>query len=729
MLDVNKYLSQNHYGDIETVGFWDDVNSLEDVHVLCTITEDDNVILWHDNPEFDNQKVFDPDDKKEYIIPARCGSLLEGFRYWYKIGKSGGTLSVHNCSTYDKPIIEKVLPKCKIPKPQWRDTFNQSKAQLYERPCPKGAKSPHGLHAYGIKFGVKKPPIDDFKVMTPYILHRVIEDCKIQKKTQLYLDKEAALLKEKGISFEEGLSIEDEYAENNCYQEVRGVLADKDHMERCVALWDKKSEEIAKEVEPELPPTCKASSGKVTISELMLMLGYPESKIPKDKMEQVKKDGEMVWQAVKPYYKPSVNFHKIDKQKWYTGFNLSYGETPSFKKKKELTDWLKDNHPDTTTKEWDISVEEKETRLLNKNCCDYFNVNPEDTDLICGPHTRISFSPSKMTQHEVVKGMLIKLGLKEVEEWNLKKDENGQIVRAERDLVVSYPKKAAPENQMHFHVKKGEAVVTSPKISEKDCESLPEGLGQKIAEYNTTVHRRRFLLNPKDPEEKGLLAHLREDNRLPCGVNNFQTATSRSSHRIWVNAAGEGALYGEEIRMSLIAPKGRKLVGADMKSAQLAIAAYYAKNSTYYNAVASGQEVIKKEDGSEYYVGESAHCFSARAFDLVSQEEWREAVETQDSELLHSIMLRRKKSKGASFGVIFGCSGKKLAKMLGIPENEGEKKKQAFLTQMGLKGVADWLSSCKNKYKRGAGWYIPLPFGYWVYCKSDHKAINYLIQG
>ena len=202
-----------------------------------------------------------------------------------------------------------------------------------------------------------------------------------------------------------------------------------------------------------------------------------------------------------------------------------------------------------------------------------------------------------------------------------------------------------------------------------------------------------------------------------------------TSHRVWVNAAGMGSLYGEEIRKCIIAPKGRKLIGIDMKSAQLAIAAFFAKNWEYYEAVAQGQEVEKDETGKELYVGMSAHCHSARNFGMVSQEEFERAVAEQEEELLHSIALRRGKSKGASFGVIFGCAGALLAKMLGIPEEEGNQKKNNFLQQMGLDGVSEWLDTCRDKYKAGRGWYIPLSFGYWVYCKSPHKAINYVIQG
>ena len=67
--------------------------------------------------------------------------------------------------------------------------------------------------------------------------------------------------------------------------------------------------------------------------------------------------------------------------------------------------------------------------------------------------------------------------------------------------------------------------------------------------------------------------------------------------------------------------------------------------------------------------------------------------------------------------------------MLGIPEAEGNEKKDNFLREMGLDGVAAWLDTCQDKYKAGSGWYIPLPMGFWCYCRSPHKAINYVIQG
>lgn len=729
MLDLEKYLNQVHYADIEAVGFWDDVHSLSDIHCLCSVTDDDTVLLWHDHPELDGVEFYDEYEGKTRVIPKRAGSLLDGFRYWYRIGQKKGTLSIHNLETYDRLIIEKVVPKCKIPTECYRDTFIQSKIQWFDRPQPKGTKSAHGLDAFGRLAGIKKPPIENFKVLDAAMLDRCIEDCKIQRFTQKYLDKEAKQFEQLGVTFGDAYQIEREYARSCALQEIVGAKVDIEHINKCIEDWDKLAEELEKEIEPMLPPTVKTSGSKITRSELMKVLGYKSKRIPPDETEFVKVDGKMIEKPIKPYCKPTTAIYKTIKGNTYEGFNLSYGGTPVFDKKKKLTDWIKENHPDTKTSDWDIEKTPSEVKVMNNNMCNLFEIEEDNTDYVVGPFTRVSFETSKLTQHEVVKGFLIKLGLKYVEEWNIKKDSEGQIVRADQRMVVRYPPKAAPEHQLVKIIKKGEPIVTSPKLSEKDYEQLPEGLGQKIGQYNTVVHRRRFLSNVKDPENKGLLAYVREDGRIPTGVNTFNTSTGRSSHRVWVNAPGEGSYLGEEIRKCIIAEEDKVLVGADMKSAQLAIAAYYAKNSVYYDAVASGQEVIKLEDGTEKYLGESAHCFSARAFGLVSEQEWQLAVKQQEETLLKTISLKRKKSKGASFGVIFGCSGKKLATMLDIPESEGNEKKEMFLKQMGLQGVADWLKLCKTKYAYKKGFFIPIPFGYWVYCKSDHKAINYLIQG
>jgi hypothetical protein len=725
--DKSKYINRILHSDIEARGFLDIIKTDKDV--WCVVSRDDEtdeLFVFHDYPEFDNAKVMD--EGVEHIIPPRTGTLIEGVRFWYLAGKNGSKLSVHNAATYDLPLVKKIWPKCEIPDDVWVDTFVKSKIQYFDRPQKKGAKSPHGLLNYSLMEGNKKPTVEDFTLMNAFMLHRCIVDTKTQKYCYNYLKRESDKLKEAlGISFDGAYEMEFAYAKTCHTQETYGAKVDIEHIHKCIKYLDETTEELAAEIEPQLPPTCKVNSAKITRSDLMQKLEW-QGKIPPDEMESYVEDGVTLFKPVKPYYSPSTNFHRVEKQKYYSGFNLSYGESPEFKKKNELTGWIKENHPDTKSKEWDIGFVEKETKLLNKNTCDYFGVEEGDTDYIAGAHTRITFTPSTMTQHEVTKGFLIREGIKWAEEWNFKKDSAKQMVKATHDMVVSYPPKAAPEHQIHYKIKKGEPIVTSPKFGEKEYEQLDTEIGKKIGLYNTLVHRRRYLSNPKDPDNKGLLSYIREDGRIPAGLNNFGTATGRGAQRVIVNLPSDGSVFGKEMRQCIIASEGKELVGIDQKSSQLSICALVTNNTSYYNAVATGVEFENNEDGSTNYVGSSAHCVNSRYFNLVTEADWLEAVHSQHEELIHTIVLARKKSKGLSFASLFGCSFKKLAIMGSFSEADAKVKLKSFLDGMGLTPVIAFLEQCKIKYKRGSGFYIPTGFGYWVYCKSIHAAVNYLIQ-
>tara|TARA_R110000782_G_scaffold75562_8_gene150795 strand:+ start:3674 stop:6178 length:2505 start_codon:yes stop_codon:yes gene_type:complete len=730
--DKSKYTNRVLGSDIEACGYYDQVHN--STQVWCLVSRDtltDELFLFHDYPEYDNTSIVD-DQGVTQIIPERTGTLIEGVRFWYLAGKNGSKLSIHNTTTYDTPLIEKIWPKCIIPVAAYVDTYILSKMQWFDRPIKKGsgAKTSHSLLNYSAMEGNKKPKIDDFSVMNGDMLWRCIIDTKTQVFCHKYLEDEARKLKGLGIDLTEAYKIEVEYARNCHKQEVRGALADNPHMEKCVKEWDIVTDALAAEIEPLLPPTVKTTGAKITRSELMESLGWDKNKIPPDEMHEVTRAGETNWQAVKPYVKPSLKYFNIEKVNQYSGFNISYGESPTFVKKKDLTDWIKDHHPDTKSKEWDIEKGLKETKVLNNKTCEYFGVMPDSTDLICGAFTRVSFIKSKMTQHEVVKGYLIRYaGLKHVEEWNFKRDSNKQIVRSDCYLTVSYPPKAAPENQLHFKVAAGKPIVTSPKLGENDYQQLTGDIGQKIGKYNTTMHRRRYISNLKDPENKGIISAIRSDGRIPCGVMNYNTSTGRSTHRNIVNLPSEKSLWGKEMRQCLIAPEGKVLVGADQKSSQLQLCAVVTNNTDYFNAVVKGKETIKDEDGKDIYTGSDAHTANAINFNLITREEWQEAIDKQAPDLIHRLSGLRGDAKAPAFSVLFGAGGEKVALLLGIPVQEGNEKRQAFLDQLGLTGVTDWLRVCSKKYKRGKGFYIPIAFGYWIYCNSMHKAANFLIQG
>ena len=726
------YTDRLFNGDIEARGFLKVVDTVEDV--WCLVLKDSESkrrFVFHDYPEYDNAEVEDGDET--YIIPPRDGSLTDGVRFLYKAGHSGSKFAIHNLQTYDRPLIEKIWPKCKLPEEAYIDTFIQSKVQYFDRATMKGARSPHGLDNFARMSGdTHKPKVTDFSIMNAYMLHRCIMDVDIQEFCTKYLAKEFEQLRDHiGVDLTDALEMENEYAKICHKQEVYGTKIDVPHVKKCIGYLDKTVEELVAYIQPQLPPTVKAgTSTKVTRKEMAGLLGYPDDIINKmvDTYEMKMVNGVATKVPIKEYYKPTTKWTIKKKVNSYSGFNISYGESPTYIKKSDLTKWIKENHPDTKPKDWNIEKEEIVTELLNNNTCKYFELEPEDTNMIGGLFTKVKFSESKLSQHEIVKGFLIKQGISWAEEWNLKKDSEGQIMKAEVETTISYPKKASYEDQMHITVKKGEALLTSPKFGNKEYDQLETEIGKDIAKYNTLVHRRRYLENYKDPENKGLLSFVDENNRVPAGVNNFNTATGRASHRCIVNLPSDSAVFGKEMRECIIADEGKEFVGCDQKSSQLSICSFVTNNVDYYNAVATGVEFKNEEDGSETYVGSSAHCVNSRYFNLVSESEWEEAVKTQHEELVHSIVLRRKKSKGLSFASLFGCGAKKLALMGGFAEAEAKDKLQSFLEGMGLTEVIKFLEGCQEKYKRNKGFYIPTAFGYWVFCKGMHKSTNYLIQ-
>lgn len=730
MIDINDlpFEKLKLASDIEAKGFWEKVHTKADIHCIASIDiATDIVYLFHDYPEFDNIEVYDKYDDTMYTIPARTGTLEGGFRWWEKCALAESKLIVHNCRTYDEPILHKVDPESKIPYKAWHDTLNQSKRQWFERPTPRGCKGAHGLAAWGVRLGIVKPEVTDWETMDAYKLHRVIEDVRIQAATYLKLEKERVSLKTNfNIDMSSSVMIEDMYATECHNQERNGALIDVEHYEGCVEELDEIIEDLTHEIEPQLPLTVKGNSSKVSRKEIAEILGFDPAKT-KDKYYLKKESGEVVSKVEKPFSKPSVNYHRVVKQKMYSATSIIHGFSGKFPKKNLLSAWVKENHADTKlSKDWEVEVDVEETPYLNKNTYEYWEVEPDATDYIVGPYTKVSFEPSRMTQHDRVKKKLIMMGWHYAEEWNLATDVYGNKIKVEKDTEVRWPPKAAPNHQIVKVVKEGGLLVSSPKLSEEDYEQLPEGIGMKIAHYNTYVHRRRFLSNPKDPENKGLLSFVDERGRIPCGVNNFATRSGRGSQRVWVNAPSESALYGDKIRKGIIAGEGNKIVGIDQKSAQLSIAAYYANNDKYYDAVASGAELDKEDN----YIGESAHCFNARAFGLVSDNEWKDAILHQQHDLLTSIGLRRKKSKGGSFACIFGSGGEKMAVTLGIPKNQGNEKKDNFLREIGLDQVNKYLKeevSRASKYK--GGWFLPVAFGYWLWNNSHHKNLNTVVQG
>lgn len=105
----------------------------------------------------------------------------------------------HHFLTFDAPVLRKFFPTVSLPPANIIDTLIISRTLNY--PIVGG----HGLDAWAVRFGLKKPTIDDFTVVDPAVIeNRCVEDVKINTRLweffQKWMDgdfKEAILIEHK----------------------------------------------------------------------------------------------------------------------------------------------------------------------------------------------------------------------------------------------------------------------------------------------------------------------------------------------------------------------------------------------------------------------------------------------------------------------------------------------------------------------------------------------------
>lgn len=197
------------------------------------------------------------------------------------------------------------------------------------------------------------------------------------------------------------------------------------------------------------------------------------------------------------------------------------------------------------------------------------------------------------------------------------------------------------------------------------------------------------------------------------------------SHNNWVNPPSGGVLFGKEIRQIVIAPKGKTLIGIDMPSAHPRLLADFTQNDTFIKAV----DGLEEDPETGEYIGEDFHTVNSVLFKLNAEEEVEEARRTQMKTLIEKLSKGRKKGKGGSYATLYGGSGAKIALTLGLPKHEGEELKNNFLSGLGLDLLLDEIMVKWNDYRWGNGNYIEVLGGYYVWCSSKHKIINYKALG
>ena len=632
--------------DIEANGLLDEVTK---IWCLVAIDYDTNeVFLFHDYPQYDN---FEGVDEKgnNFKVPKRTGSLKDGV---LSIHKAKGIIC-HNQLGYDQPLISKFYPKFKqrYNYPEVRDTMLESQVQWFDRPPLKGYKGVHGLAVWGARLGIRKPEIEDWSYIDEGKLNRCIEDVKINVLTARYLEEERSrLLDTIGVDFTKALQEEHEYRYNCSIQEKNGALVDKPHMKRCVKDLTVIIDKLADEIAPQLPPTVKFASTKLTKTDLFEVLGITSKATNTEVYKEV--DGVLQLVAVKEWLKPTTKWLNSKVQKYYGIYD---GEVCinkcEFPKMKDAREYAKEIL--SSTKGIKYPYVEKEIESYNANTKIHFGETLNKIEIV-GEFTKVKVIPSEMSQHGKIKELLVGLGW-ESDLWTFETDSNGNFERAVTSGEVVWPEFEVNGRQMRVEYKTGQPIPKTPKLDKDSYDSLPEGLGKKIGEYNTYSHRLKFIENPKK-DEKGLLNNIRSDGRITCGIMTFGTTAGRASHSLWVNPPGAKALFGTEIRKIIIAPENHKLIGIDMPSAHPRLLADFTQNELFIKAVDGNEE----DPVTGEYLGEDFHTVNSVLFSLNTQEEVNEARSTQD----HDLIVKLAKGRGIGKGGSYACLPKDNTEVL-----------------------------------------------------------------
>lgn len=272
-----------------------------------------------------------------------------------------------------------------------------------------------------------------------------------------------------------------------------------------------------------------------------------------------------------------------------------------------------------------------------------------------------------------------------------------------------------------------------PKLDDAVLESLADKVpaASSLVEY-LLLDKRIGQLATGD---KAWLKQVGPDGRMHGGYNPMGTATSRAAHfrPNLGQVPAVKSLYGHECRSLFTVPKGWKLIGADQSGLQLRNLGHYLApfdGGAYGAAVASGDP----------------HWRACIAMGLVEQ-----GTERDKGFELHSL-LREAGGKRATYATVFGCHDKKFGSVIrdacvlartknpewgfvfdryfgrGETDREvGEEWRQKFYDALGLEPLIKKLHRILKQNHRWKG-HLPGLDGRWVPCRSDHSALNYLLQ-
>lgn len=288
---------------------------------------------------------------------------------------------------------------------------------------------------------------------------------------------------------------------------------------------------------------------------------------------------------------------------------------------------------------------------------------------MAGPFTRIGYEEINLNSGGQVKKYLLSIGWKPTQ-YNYKKEKDGRWAKDGR----------------------GRRIPTSPILTEDSFDSIKDDTGQLLARRAVLTHRRNSIQNYKKPEEKGILAYVRPDGRVPAEGELCRTPTTRTAHRRAVCNVPKNdpkVILGKEMRQIFCVKPPYVMLGADLDQIEARITSHYAWNfddGAYW-------EVLKSVD--------DIHAYNAKLIDS-----------------------DRGTAKGFQYAIFFGAQAAKLASIIGCSLKEAQMHIDNFWD--GNRGVYEIVQYLIKYYKKYG--YIRGLDGRKLFVRAEYKLLNILIQ-
>lgn len=531
----------------------------------------------------------------------------------------------------------------------------------------------HSLDNLSSKTGVKKIAFrknihqdERFKFFAADMLYYCFYDCKSNTKVYEMLMKEWGDWK-----WDDAYRLEKAVADIITRQEHRGFKFDMELAQQNIEFLDKALEERRQRVEPILPPKMATKTylkGFIPPATQFVQSGKPHANIVKF----CAKHGGEVEERDDSYY---TNLYGKE-------YRLPIPVEP-------VCDlYVPSTLNDTThIKDWLVGL-------------GWFPSEYKEKDL------SVKTGKIKRTQQEIWKA--IDGYVEQTLSTNFKND------RCDHLGVEAYKLK---EKLLKFKEGRAIKVLTNPSFTKGQEKEICPNLialvdkfpyAKDIVEYLTYKHRRNSILGggalwdeDEDDFEKGYVASVRPDGRIPTPAATCDAATSRMKHRLVANIPRVTSLFGHEMRAMFGVDRDKFFqMGYDFDSLEAREEASYCWK----------------------YDSDKDYCNS------LLQDKPND-VHTKMAEKISAIIQRdfgRAPAKSVKYGATYGAQGAKIAKTIGCDLKTGDQIFSAFweaaapLNALKLKLAAYWESTGKKFVLGLDGRKVPT--------RSAHAILNSLFQ-